>query len=176
MRPHTAVLHVVLYMLYACMLYSRWAAGLMVVRHVGQLYTYLRRWKFSTIVWENTNGVHFRAVWKNTAHVQGIRCSPKGSHLIPWTSAVFPNTALKWTPFAYHQYSYRMHTQGNVVKALYRIYRKRNRQSQRNRLVLANWSNIQWLNPSCKQIRWFGQSGSGLDRYAANQIALGKAV
>ena len=42
-----------------------------------------------------TNGVHFRAVWENTAHVQGIRCSPKGSHLIPWTSAVFLNTALK---------------------------------------------------------------------------------
>ena len=100
--PHSAVLHVVLYiMLYACMLYSRWAAGLMVVCHVGQLYTYLRRWQFWTIVWENTNSVHFRAVWKNTTHVQGIRCSPKGSHLIPWTSVVFSNTALKWTPFAY---------------------------------------------------------------------------
>ena len=24
---------------------------------------------------ENTNGVHFRAVWKNTAHVQGKRFS-----------------------------------------------------------------------------------------------------
>ena len=66
----------------------------MVVCHVGQLYTHLRRWQFSTIVWENTNGVHFRAVWKNTAHVQGI--------IIPWTSAVFSNTVLKWTPFAYH--------------------------------------------------------------------------
>ena len=87
--PHSAVLHVVLYMLYACMPYSRWAAGLIDVCHVGQLYTYLRRWKFWTIVWENTNGVHFRAVWKNTAHVQGIRCSPKGSHLIPWTNTVF---------------------------------------------------------------------------------------
>ena len=93
----------------ACMLYSKWAgnaidwesAGLMVVCHVGRLYTYLRHWKFRTIVWENTNDVHFRAVWKNTAHVQGIRCSPKGSHLIPWTSAVFSNTARKWIPFAY---------------------------------------------------------------------------
>ena len=173
MRPHTAVLHVVLYMLYTCMLYSRWAAGLMVACHVGQLYTYLRRWQFSTIVWENTNGVHFRAVWKNTAHVQGIRCSPKGSHLIPWTSAVFSNTALKWPPFAYHQYSYRMHTQG-VVKALYRIYRKSF--SLRNRLVLVNWFKIQWPNPSCKQIWWFGQSGSCLNRHVANQIALDKAV
>ena len=92
------------------MLYSKWAGNignaidwasaihhLMVVWHVGRLYTSLRRWKFWTIVWENTNGVHFCAVWKNTAHVQGIRCSPKGSHLIPWTSAVFSNTALKCT-------------------------------------------------------------------------------
>ena len=65
------------------------------------LYTSLSRWKFWTVVWENTNCVHFRAVWKNTAHVQGIRCSPEGSHLIPWTSVVFSNSALKWTPFAY---------------------------------------------------------------------------
>ena len=36
---------------------------------------------------------HSRAVLENTA--QAIRCSPKGPHLIPWTSAVFPNTALK---------------------------------------------------------------------------------
>ena len=36
------------------------------------------------------NSVHFRAVWENTAHVQGIRYSPKGSHLIPWTiSCIF---------------------------------------------------------------------------------------
>ena len=69
---------------------------------VSRLYTSLRRWKFWIVVWENTNGVHFRAVWKNRAHVQGIRCSPKGSHLIPWTTAVFSNTTLKWTPLAYH--------------------------------------------------------------------------
>ena len=105
----TTCRHIHLYMLYACMLYSRWAgnaiywasAGLMVVYHVGQLYTYLHRWKFWTIVWENTNSVHFCVVWENTAHVQGITCSPKVSHLIPWTSAVFSNTALKLTPFAY---------------------------------------------------------------------------
>ena len=69
---------------------------------VSRLYTSLRRWKFWIVVWENTNGVHFRAVWKNRAHVQRIRCSPKGSHLIPWTTAVFSNTTLKWTPLAYH--------------------------------------------------------------------------
>ena len=45
--------------------------------------------------------VHFSCDWENTAHVQWIRCSPKGSHLIPWTSAVFSYIALKWTPFAY---------------------------------------------------------------------------
>ena len=43
---------------------------------------------FWTIVWQNTNSVHFCAVWKNTAHVQGIKCS---LHVIPWTSAVFFN-------------------------------------------------------------------------------------
>ena len=81
-----------------------WASAihhLMVVCHVGRLYTYLRRWKFWSVVWENKKGVHFRAVWKNTAHVQGIRCSPKGAHLISWTSAVFSNTVLKWALFAY---------------------------------------------------------------------------
>ena len=31
----------------------------------------------------------FRAICENTAHVKWIRCSPKGSHLIHWTSA-FP--------------------------------------------------------------------------------------
>ena len=31
---------------------------------------------------ENTNSVYFCTVWKNTTHVQGIRCSPKGSNLI----------------------------------------------------------------------------------------------
>ena len=41
------------------------------------------------------------AICDNTAHVQWIRCSPKGSHLIHWTSAVFSHIALKWTPFAY---------------------------------------------------------------------------
>ena len=44
----------------------------------------------------------FSAICDNTAHVQWIRCSPKGSHLIHWTSAVFSHMALKWTPFAYH--------------------------------------------------------------------------
>ena len=34
--------------------------------------------------------------------VQWIRCSPRGSHLIHWTSAVFSHIVLKWTPFAYH--------------------------------------------------------------------------
>ena len=43
----------------------------------------------------------FRAICENTAHVQWIRCSPKGSHLIHWTSAVFSHAALKWTTFAY---------------------------------------------------------------------------
>ena len=43
----------------------------------------------------------FRAIKQNTAHVQWIRCSPKGSHLINWASAVFSHIALKWTPFAY---------------------------------------------------------------------------
>ena len=37
----------------------------------------------------------FRAICKNTAHVQWIRCSPKGSHLIHWTSVVFSHIALK---------------------------------------------------------------------------------
>ena len=43
----------------------------------------------------------FRAICENTAHVQRTRCSPIGSHLIHWTSAVFSHIALKWTPFAY---------------------------------------------------------------------------
>ena len=42
-----------------------------------------------------------RAIWEYTAHVQWIKCSPKGSHLIHWTSAVFFHIALKWTPFTY---------------------------------------------------------------------------
>ena len=50
---------------------------------------------------ENTNGVHLSAILANTAHVQGIRCLPKGSHLIHWKSAVVSHIALKWTPFAY---------------------------------------------------------------------------
>ena len=75
----------------ACMLYSRWRGMIlnerrrvlfMVVCYVGQLYTYLRCWKFWTIVWQYTNGVHFRAVWKNTAHVQGIRCLPIKTHTL----------------------------------------------------------------------------------------------
>ena len=43
-----------------------------------------------------------RAICDNTAHVQWTRCSPKGSHLIHWTSAVFSHIALKWTTFACH--------------------------------------------------------------------------
>ena len=43
----------------------------------------------------------FRAICENTAHVQWIMCSPKGLHLIHWTSAVFSHIALKWTQFAY---------------------------------------------------------------------------
>ena len=43
----------------------------------------------------------FRAICDNTAHVQWIRCSPKGSHLIHWTSAVLSLIVLKWTPLAY---------------------------------------------------------------------------
>ena len=108
--PHSSVglLHV--YMLYACCICVQQVSGECYWLSVGgsygrllcrQLYTYLRGGKCWTIVWENTNGVYFRAVWKNTAHFQGIRCSPKGSHLIPWTSAVFSYAALKWTPFAY---------------------------------------------------------------------------
>ena len=93
--------YVGLYMLYARMLCSRWAvnsisASLMVFCHVGRLYTYLRRRQFWTVATVLIS-VRYK---KNTAHVQEIRCSPKGSHLIPWTSAVFSNTALKWTPFA----------------------------------------------------------------------------
>ena len=53
------------------------------------------------IVWENTNVVHFSCdICENTAHVQWIRCSPKGSHLIHWTSAVFSHIPLKWTLYA----------------------------------------------------------------------------
>ena len=43
----------------------------------------------------------YRAIEKNTAHVQWIGTSPKGSHLIHWTSGVFSHIALKWTPSAY---------------------------------------------------------------------------
>ena len=53
------------------------------------------------IVRKNTNIVHFSCYMGNTAHVPRIKCSPKGSHLIHGTSAVFCYTALKWTPFAY---------------------------------------------------------------------------
>ena len=42
----------------------------------------------------------FRVILENTAHVQRTRRSPKGSHLIHWTSAVFSHIALKWTQFA----------------------------------------------------------------------------
>ena len=97
---HSAVLHVVLYMLYACMLYSRWAAGLMVVCHVGQLYTYLRRWKISTNRVRKYKRCSFSCGMEKYSTCPRKRCSPKGSHLIPWTSAVFSDTALKWTPFA----------------------------------------------------------------------------
>ena len=41
----------------------------------------------------------FRAIWENTAHVQWIR--NKGSHIIPWMSAVFSQSALTGTPCAY---------------------------------------------------------------------------
>ena len=37
----------------------------------------------------------FRAICENTAHVQWIRYSPKGSLLFHWTSAVFPHIALR---------------------------------------------------------------------------------
>ena len=49
----------------------------------------------------HANGVHLSAVLKNTALIQGIRCEPVGEHLIPWTCAVFFNTARKWTPFVF---------------------------------------------------------------------------
>ena len=42
---------------------------------------FLRRWKFWTVMWENKRMWEFRAVWKNTAHVQGIRCSPEAHTL-----------------------------------------------------------------------------------------------
>ena len=48
--------------------------------------------------WSCEKLIIFCAIWENTANVQWIRCSPKGSHLIHWTSAVFPHIALKWTP------------------------------------------------------------------------------
>ena len=48
------------------------------------------------IVWENTKYVHFSWDSINTAHVQWIMCSPKGSHLIHWTGAAFSHIALKW--------------------------------------------------------------------------------
>ena len=49
-------------------------------------------------------------IWELYGKIQhmfkGGRCSPKGSHLIHWTSAVFSNAALRWTPFAYLPGSY----------------------------------------------------------------------
>ena len=35
----------------------------------------------------------FRVIWKNLTRAQWIRSSPKGSHRIHWTSAVFSNIA-----------------------------------------------------------------------------------
>ena len=40
----------------------------------------------------------FRAILENTSLVQWINCSPKGSRLIHWTTAVFSHNTLKWTP------------------------------------------------------------------------------
>ena len=43
----------------------------------------------------------FRVIWENTAHVPRIKYSPKGSHLIHGTSAVFSHIAFKWASFVY---------------------------------------------------------------------------
>ena len=61
------------------------------------------------------NNVHLSAVLENTALVQGIKCEPSGEHLVPWTCAVFFQTARKWTPFDFfshdcRQYLYKMYT------------------------------------------------------------------
>ena len=103
--PHPFVLHV--YILYTSCISNEcyWLSvrdsppyGRVSCRSTVHFFAPLKFW---TVVWENTNSVYFHAVLKNTENVQGIRCLPKGSHLIPCTSAVFSNTALKWTPLAY---------------------------------------------------------------------------
>ena len=66
----------------------------------------MHQWKlFHYVTWsceKIQTLIIFRAIWGNTALVHWIRCSPKGSHLIQWASAVFSHIALGWTPFAYH--------------------------------------------------------------------------
>ena len=50
-----------------------------------------------------------------TAFVQWIKCSPKGSHLIHWTSDIFSHIALKWTPFVYPR-PFDMQTVFNAIR------------------------------------------------------------
>ena len=48
-------------------------------------------------LWENKKAAHFPCGIENTARVQWIRSSSKGSHFVYWTSILyFPYIALKW--------------------------------------------------------------------------------
>ena len=55
------------------------------------------------IVWENTTLFIIPVIWENAVglNVKWINCSPKGSQLSNWTSAVFSHIVLNWEPLAY---------------------------------------------------------------------------
>ena len=81
-----------------CKIVTRWSSNYGAVVWTALYDNYVM---CDLIVWQNTNLVHFRAIWEYTTHVQWARCSPKGSHVIHWTSAVFSHIALKWATFAH---------------------------------------------------------------------------
>ena len=76
--------------------------GIIPYRTLAVLWTAMYGSYVMYVVWENTNFVHFSCdMGKYSTRPIWVRCSPKGSHLIHWTSAEFAHIALEWTLFVY---------------------------------------------------------------------------
>ena len=69
--------------------------------------------------------------------------SPTGLHFFPWSSAVFSNTALKWTPFAY-LITGREHSVYNISIVHVGDIRATSAQRSPSRML---WLQVLWQDP-----------------------------
>ena len=102
----------------------------------------------SCVTWscEKIQTFFFRALWRNTAHVQLIRCSPKGSQRINWTSAVFSHIELKWTPSAYLHNIHQIHPWLPAIFTLCAVvFTMRRRKYKRCSFSLCYWKIQHWF-------------------------------